>query len=348
MRRSPATPEFRQEILSKFAQLQAVNPGVPSDEAGERLGIASSTLREWVRKYGALVFTAPSELSVAPAPAQDEPLESLIERKRKGVERTAAHEKWANLIPVTVASDKPIGLTLVGDPHLDDDHCDIAALEHDLKTVGKTKGMYAGHVGDLTNNWVGRLAKLYAYQSATFNDGLRLTEWMLGLCPNLFVVAGNHDLWNQGGDLLRFVTRQANVGVVKSHGARLALRWTNGAELRLHCRHDFPGKSQYSDTHGMKRELLFGHRDHILVAGHTHVDEARCEPSVDGDVHWLFRVSGYKRVDEYAKEHNFRSKRMAPSVTVVLDPCAAVPAERVKPFWCVERAADYLTWLRHR
>ncbi len=282
-------------------------------------------------------------ISVAAPPDPNEPLADLLARKKAGMVRQQAHEAWAKLIDVQVRDPGPIGLLLVGDPHIDDDGCDIGQLEHDLTTVGRTKGMYAGHIGDLTNNWVGRLARLYAHQSTTFNDGLRLTEWMLGLCPNLFVVNGNHDVWNQGGDLLRFIV---SAGAHQSHGARLALRWA-GKEVRLHARHDFPGRSQFSDTHGMKREILFGHKDHILVAGHTHVDEARIEPSIDGDVHWFFRVSGYKVVDEYAKEHRFREKRLAPSVAIVIQPDAK-PAEVVKPFWCVEAAADWLTFLRKR
>lgn len=283
-------------------------------------------------------------VSVQAAPDPNEPLADLLARKKAGLQRAQAHEEWAKLIPVSIHDTGPIGLLLVGDPHVDDDGCDIHRLEHDLTTVGRTRGMYAGHIGDLTNNWVGRLARLYAHQSTTFGDGIRLTEWMLSLCSNLFVVNGNHDLWNQGGDLLRFIVK---AGAHQSHGARLALRWPDGKEIRLHARHDFPGRSQFSDTHGMKREILFGHRDHILVAGHTHVDEARIEPSIDGEVHWFFRVSGYKVIDEYAKEHRFRPKKLAPSVALVIQPGAS-PAEAVKPFWDVEAAADWLTFLRKR
>ena len=260
--------------------------------------------------------------------------------------RAQAHDAWQQLIPVAVPDARPIGLLLVGDPHVDDDGCDIAQLEHDLTTVGKTPGFFAGHIGDLTNNWVGRLARLYAHQATTAAEAVRLTEWMLGLCPTLFLVGGNHDVWNAGMDVLTFIARQGTVAHTQAHGARLALNWGDGAQMRLHARHDFPGRSQYSSTHGMKRELLWGHRDHILVAGHTHVDEARCEPSLEGDAHWLFRVSGYKVLDDYANANRFRPQRLAPSVAVVLEPHRTTPADRVKPFWCVRAAADYLTWRR--
>lgn len=317
--------------------------GNNSTHAAKALGVPRPTLQKRLQSAKAQGIYVIRGVEVEPPPAADEPLEDLLARKKAGMARSKAHEDWAKLIPVRVADDKPIGLFFVGDPHVDDDHCDIGQLEHDLTTVGKTPGFMAGHIGDLTNNWVGRLARLYAHQATTFRDGLRLTEWMLGLCPNLFVVNGNHDCWEKGADLLRFIV---GAGVHQSHGARLALNFADGKQVRIHARHDFPGKSQFSDTHGMKRELLFGHKDHILVAGHTHVDEARIEPSIDGTAHWLFRVSGYKVIDEYAREHNFRNKRLAPGVSVILRPNARVPAEVAKPFWDVEEAADYLTYLR--
>lgn len=303
-----------------------------------------STVRRWLETRSSFK----DELTVTPAPDPDEPIAALIARKKAGMARAAAHEAWSKLIPVQVKDNQPIGVFLVGDPHVDDDHCDITQLEHDLTAVGRTKGFFAGHVGDLTNNWVGRLKALYANQTTSFRDGLRLTEWMLGLAPNLFVVGGNHDCWEKGMDLLSFIVKQGPGGPLQAHGARLALNFPGGCQIRIHARHDFAGRSQFSDTHGMKRELLFGHKDHILVAGHTHVDEARLEPSIDGEAHWLFRVSGYKVIDDFAKEKGFRPKRLAPGVSVVIDPSQTIPAERIKPFWDVEAAADYLTFLRQR
>ncbi len=338
----PARPVSPEVIAQTLAALQ--EHGGNHSHAALALGISRGALQGRLATAKRTGMQTTPGVTVAPAPDPNEPIEALIERRKAGLQRSQAHEEWAQLIDVRVHDQAPIGVLLVGDPHVDDDGCDIGQLQHDLTTVGKSKGFYAGHIGDLTNNWVGRLARLYAHQSTSFSDGLRLTEWMLGLCPNLFVVNGNHDCWEKGADLLRFIVK---AGVHQSHGARLALRWPNGREVRLHARHDFPGRSQFSDTHGMKRELLWGHRDHILVAGHTHVDEARIEPSLEGDVHWMFRVSGYKVIDEYAKEHRFKPKRLAPSVAVVIQPDAK-PAEVVKPFWCVEAAADWLAFLRRR
>jgi hypothetical protein len=333
-----AADAYRRLGLEGYKLIPGINP--KTFEARVSVAVARGFVDR--RERRSVPFLG-KELEVVSAPETEESIEELIARKKTHMQRAMAHEEWAQLIPVQVKTEGPIGLFLVGDPHIDDDYCDIAQLEHDLSTVGRTPGFFAGHVGDITNNWVGRLKALYASQSTRFSDGLRLAEWMFSLCPNLFVVNGNHDCWEKGTDLLRFIVK---AGAHQSHGVRMALRWPNGKELRVHCRHDFPGKSQFSDTHGMKREILFGHRDHILVAGHTHVDEGRIEPSVEGDAHWFFRVSGYKVIDDFAKEKGFRPKRLAPGVALVLDPSQSKPAERIKPFWCVDRAAWYLNKLR--
>lgn len=339
------TPPVKDDVIDRSLAVLQEHGGNIS-HAAIALGISRGALQGRIHAARRRDGKGKPEVTVQAPPDPNEPIEDLIARKKAGMVRAQAHEEWAKLIPAQVKEQAPIGVLLVGDPHVDDDGCDIAQLEHDLTTVGKTKGFYAGHVGDLTNNWVGRLGRLYAHQSTTFGDGLRLTEWMLGLCPNLFVVNGNHDVWEKGGDLLRFIVR---AGAHQSHGARIALRWPNGREVRIHARHDFSGRSQYSDTHGMKRELLYGHRDHVIVAGHIHTDEARIEPGADGgDAHWLVRVSGYKVIDEYAKEKGFRTRRLAPSLSVVIKPDAKVPAEVVKPFWCAEEAADYLRFVRAR
>lgn len=343
-----ATPQLSDEVLR--ATLQALHDnGNNQVHAAEALGMSRATLQGRIRQAKVRGITVlrslRSEVHVAPAPQGDcRTAEELIEQKKTLMTRALAREKWAELIQCTIKDNKPIATLIIGDPHVDDDYCDIGRLEADLATVAKTRGMYAAHVGDLINNWAGRLEKLYAHQRTRFDEAIVLVDWMFKAAPTLVAINGNHDCWNKGADIIKWVSRAA---IHESHGARLRLNWPGGEHMTVNIRHDFKGRSMYSATHGHRRELREGHRDDLLVAGHIHQDEASVTPTVDG-VHHLYRVSGYKVIDEYAKEHDFKRLVLGPSVCTILNPWAKMPADRIKPFWDVEEGADYLTFLRSR
>lgn len=289
---------------------------------------------------------AKNGLHIPQPPNGDETVEEILARKISLYQRKKSLKDFNQLINIAVKDNKPIAVCLIGDPHIDDDGCDIITLQNDLETIKNTDGMYAGHVGDLTNNWVGRLARLYANQTTTAGQSIKLMEWMLNQAENLFVIGGNHDCWNQGMDLISFVMR-SHQSVVNAHGARLALNFPNGKQVRIHARHDFKGHSQYNPTHGHRRAQLWeGNKDHVYVSGHRHSDAASMIPQSDGTCSWSFMVSGYKVIDEYAEAGGFTEQRANPSVTIVINPNAPTEAELVKPFWHAQTAADYLTWLR--
>lgn len=282
-----------------------------------------------------------------PFPEGDLSIGELIQLKKEVSRRARAAADHSKLIDVRVNIEGPIGLTIFGDPHVDDDACDIERLELDLDTVTKNQAMFAGHLGDLTNNWIGRLTTKYADQVATRKHAKRLIQWVLKDRPNLFVVQGNHDLWNSGSDLIDWALEGQSV-INRPHGVRLNLKFPAGDPIRIHARHDFPGNSIYNDTHALRRELAFGVRDHILLAGHRHTDgHSMLALPEDPWVSFLFRVSGYKMVDDYAEQNRFIEKRFAPSVTLILNP-KAEPHSKVKPFWDTLEAADYLKFLRRR
>ena len=320
--------------------------------AANSLDMNRGTFRD--RLHTAQTLKAPrlpaKELIIPKPPDADEPIAELIARKAGQFDRDEAARSFYKLVRVGVRSAGPVIIAAVGDPHVDDDRCDIGRLVSDMETIGKTPGMYALHVGDITNNWVGRLGRLYAHQSTKASDGIRLAEHMFKLAPPLAVVAGNHDLWNEGMSWLNFCVRQAGVEakLVQAHGVRMELAFPGGKSIRIHARHDFPGHSQFNPNHGLVKEHLFGHRDHINIAGHRHIDSVSGSPSPEGYVHWAFRVSGYKAMDDYAVSINAKEMKMAPTVALLIDTDARHRAEVVKPFWCLDSAADYLAFKRRK
>lgn len=288
------------------------------------------------------------ELDIPVPPDQNEPIADLIARKKARHARDQAAEAFHKLVTIRVRQPGPVAICAVGDPHVDDDRCDIDAIERDMSIIGRTEGMYALHVGDITNNWVGRLGRLYAHQSTTAADGIRLAEWMFALAPPLAVVGGNHDLWNEGMSWLNFCVKQAGCNILQAHGVRLELQFPAGQPVRIHTRHDFPGHSQFNPVHGLRKEHLFGQRDHVNIAGHKHIDTYAVVPSPEGYMQHMLRVSGYKDHDDYAKAGNFQPMKMAPTCALIVDPTATHPAELIKPFWDLREAADFLAFKRRR
>ena len=131
---------------------------------------------------------------------------------------------------------------------------------------------------------------------------------------------------------------------------RIALRFPGNREVRVNCRHDFAGRSQWNPAHGPMKAALLGVRDHLLVAGHKHESAYGLVKDPEGGIvcHAIL-VASYKRFDRYARERGFRDQALGPAAVTVIDP--ALPPDHpdmVKPFWDPAEGAAFLTWKRGR
>jgi len=274
----------------------------------------------------------------------------LIERRKSSFERRDEAARARKIVPVKVRSSAPIGIVLMGDPHVDDDGTDLGRLERDIATIRRTPGLYAACVGDLQNNWVGRLAKLYGQQETTAEQAWQLVEWLVSELREdwLFMVAGNHDLWSGSGDPLRWIQRQAAVGLTGDHTVRVALRFPNGAEVKIAARHDWPGNSIWNPSHGQLRAARLTHHDDVIVSGHKHTGGYQLiRNTATGRLAHLLQLGSYKTHDSYADALGLPMQMISPSAAVVIDPLAG-ELGIVRVEHDVESAAEYLAWLRER
>jgi len=181
------------------------------------------------------------------------------------------------------------------------------------------------------------------------NDAWRLAEWLFAQPVNwLALIGGNHDAWSGSRDPLKWITK-GRVPLYEPNAARLALQHPNGVETRFHGRHTFKGGSQFTDLHGLRRELREGWRDHLIAAAHLHSGEDGAQINGDGFVTQMVRLSGYKRFDSFAKEHGFKSKPMHPSALAIIDP--DVPENERGRVWLapdIETGVDYLNFMARR
>ncbi len=282
-------------------------------------------------------------------PDDDVPIEELIEQRKRKFAHKREHEEAAKLIPIRVKLGGAIGLLHFGDPHVDDDGCDIEAIERHTALVNKTEGLFACNVGDTTNNWCGRLARLYADQSTSAAQAWKIAEWFVGRCDWLYMIAGNHDLWSGSGDPLKWIAKQQNA-LYKSSEARIALRFPNGMEVRVNARHDHSGSSIWNPAHGPMKAAIMGTRDHIYVAGHKHESAySVLKDAITGITMHAIKVASYKVYDRYAKDRGFRDNALSPCVLTTINP--DLPPDHpdlVKVWWEPEEGADYLGFLRRR
>jgi hypothetical protein len=284
-----------------------------------------------------------------PLPDDDVPIEELIAQRKRKFQHKREHEEASKLIPIKVKMAGAIGILHFGDPHVDDDGCDIEAIERHTDLVNRTEGLFAANVGDTTNNWVGRLAKLYGEQATSAAQAWRLAEWFVNRCDWLYMIGGNHDLWSGSGDPLRWIAKHQN-SLYKSSEARIALRFPSGLEVRVNARHDHSGSSIWNPAHGPMKAALMGTRDHLYVAGHKHESAySVLKDAISGITMHAMKVASYKIYDRYAKERGFRDNCLSPCALTTINP--ALPPDHpdlVKVWWEPEEGADYLTYLRRR
>lgn len=289
-------------------------------------------------------------LSVTPLPDEDIPAHEIIARRKADFRRKRNYEDERRLIRAAITIPGPIGIIHLGDPHVDDQGTDWETLESHIRLIQRTDGLFAANVGDMTNNWVGRLAKLHSLQSVTARQAWKLAEWLIGELAGkwVYMIGGNHDAWSGEGDPLNWIARQAGA-MYEASEARVQITFPAGAPVVVNARHDFKGSSQWNPAHGPMKAAQLGIRDDIMICGHYH--KSGYSPLKDPDsgrVCHCIQVSSYKVYDRYAREKGFRDQSLSPCVMTVVDPTAQLAVNRVQVFWDPFRGTEYLKFLRDK
>lgn len=346
----PPPPPPQQKLADTAQRYHTLKgEGMNDLEIARAIGMPRETLRRWVRKYAPESGWKPAQaLSYTPVPDVDD-IEDLLSSRKRAFERRRANEEASKLIQVKVKINGPIGILHFGDPHVDDDGTDIAALERHTELCRTTEGLFAANLGDTTNNWVGRLARLYAEQGTTAKQAWMLAEWFVRRCHWLYMIGGNHDTWSGAGDPLKWISRQ-HTEINAASEARVGLSFPNGAQVIINARHDFAGNSQWNPAHGAMKAIQIGLRDHLTIHGHKHVSGyGLIKDPASGRICHAIPVASYKIFDRYAKERGFRDQSISPCVLTVIDP--AIPetsGDMIKTFFDPEEGVDYLNFKRER
>ena len=342
----PVDPELLQQCVdalhlhgNKTAAAQALN--LPISTYRHRLQLAEAAEIQPKHKKP---FSAP-ELIDPELPVLD-----LLDQRIKQFARRRDAAVARKLIPIRVKIDGPIGIVHFGDPHVDDDGTDLKLLKDHVEIVNSTEGLFGANLGDLSNNWVGRLARLWADQSTNAQQAWMLTEWLVKSCDWLYLIGGNHDLWSGAGDPIKWMARHIS-GIHESWGVRIALQFPNNKQVRINARHDFSGSSMWNPAHGPMKAIQGGWRDHVLTCGHRHISFSAgpLKDPATGLLSWAIRCAGYKTLDGYAKQLGLPDQNAFAACVTIIDPRYADDDTRlITVIPDVAEGAEFLRWKRSR
>jgi hypothetical protein len=322
--------------------------------AAEATGVSRSTLtgRVQTAKQRSLE-PVKSEIVFPEFPSEDLPMDQILDMMEKRSQLRQASYDAHTWFPVKVNDHRPIGILWFGDPHLDDNGCDMGLIRHHARLCEATDGLYGANIGDTTNNWAGSLARLYASQDTSVGTARRLASWFMldsGIKWLLWLI-GNHDQWGDGAEILALMAAKHQTQKIVCHDweARFTLNFPNGAVIRINAAHNFSGNSMWNPLHGAVKQARFGGDVDLLVCGHLHTwATSQWEMADKGISPTMIRVKGYKTNDSYARKLGLYEQKEGAAILTIINPQAMTQAGRVIAYADVDSGVDYLKWLRAR
>lgn len=320
--------------------------------ASRALGIAKSTIQDSVKRHKQRIADAgaPNVPVAAPLPADDVPTAELIDMMCRRFEKRQANAEAQRWRRFQVPHKGPYALAFMGDPHVDDNGCNWPLLRRHCQMLAEAEGVYAVNIGDTTNNWAGRLERLWAHQDTSGATARKLAHWLLNESgvPWFLWLHGNHDSWAGPVGTPWFEAVKPHYVHMAEWGAKVTLVSPNGHELRLWAAHNFKGSSIWNNMHGLERAAQMADWAHLYVAGHHHDFGIREGENAERRyIYNLVRARGYKFIDHHADVHGFPSYEHGATVLAVVDPDAG-KANAVKAFSDLEHGLEYLAWKRSR
>lgn len=297
-------------------------------KGAKAIGIPVSTFKSvyYDAKQAGLIPDA-DNIELPVFPDDDVPTEEILDHLGKRYEKRRASYDAHTWFRIKVKDPKPIGILWFGDPHLGDSGCDVPLLRRHCQLCAETDGLYGANIGDVGNNWSGKLAALYGKQETSQKTEQKLAEWfMIGSGVRwLLWLIGNHDAWGDGATVLAHMARRYGTHKIILHDweARFSLVFPNGHEFRVWASHDFKGHSDWNNMHGLLKAARLGVDADLLVGGHRHNYGLWDAENPDkGISQVMVRARGYKRDDEYARRIGHLEQKNGEAVLTILDPIA--------------------------
>ncbi len=338
-----ATHPVSQEDIDRTRQ--ALREGGNNCKAAAILGVSESTIR---RRLAQASIAPKHDMVSMPSFVidgdEEEPIETLLSRRRQAFDRKIKASQARRWFPIHVKETKAYGLLIFGDPHLDNEGANWPLLDKHI-AIANMDGVYAANIGDTTDNWpwTGRLAKLWSENDMSNKSAKKLANWFMFDAGIKWLVwlLGNHDSW-QGGDEFYKQLGATYVPVIDWR-AQFRIVHNNGTEVKIDASHGRKGNSLYNPSHGTLRDAKFGEEADLWLTGHIHSFKLdHFEIPERNKITWLAQVRGYKFADSYALVNGFAEYQHGAAIMAIIDP----ESGKVQCFSDPEEGAKYLEFKR--
>jgi len=269
----------------------------------------------------------------------------ILSRKKIYFDKLKRGTKYVHRIQL--ADDKPFVLMALGDPHLDNQGTDLELWNqwNDTLELDRWRGCC---LGDLLDNWVGKLERLWSDNPMTKDEAVLLLEYYLDKYGSSWdwCIGGNHDKWPDAARAIKMLFTDLGVEY-ETDEMRIEYHTPSGHVVKVKARHNFKGRSMYSTDHGVKRDAMFnGSAYDVLLGGDLHVSGYTPVKSPEGYYSHAVQLGAFKIIDDYAKTCGFDDKHISPAVALVIDPRKdRTDFTRVRVFHDIDGAAIMLRGL---
>lgn len=276
--------------------------------------------------------------------------DELFEARKRIYEMKKASTEAKRVVNRSLKLDGPFAIGFPADTHLDSDGADVGlAFEHAELFNGQHVGMYAIHLGDVWNNWSGRLSRLWADQSTNAKQAQMLVTEYLSRVQWLAFQTGNHDAWSPAqSNIIDYVLKTAGVPTAKNQ-MRLELMTPSGRPLRIMTRHGFPRSSMWNTAHGVSQRAQLDGWANIYIGGHTHVSGYQHGWHDGFQQMWhAVQVASYKKVDDFAEELGLLPCDLYCCPVAIVNPYATNEINFIRWEFDPFEATERLKWERKR
>jgi len=226
---------------------------------------------------------------------------------------------------IIIIDFSPACVVFTADQHFGNAGTDVQRAFAEAELINRMPQTLVATLGDLFDNFI-----LEKMRSIRFDTPLSIQEeivlgkqYMQRLAPKWrLAVDGNHDLWTMlltGMNWQREMLKEIAPTILHdAYDCRVTLR-VKGVDFPGRLRHNWRGRSEINDTHGIEKAARFDQDFVWGVGAHTHRSGVVRTFNAAGCNGIAGLCGSYKRIDSYARQNGYPKPNTSTAIAIIFD-----------------------------